>query len=110
MQSLVRQPAPAFTAKAIMGNDVINEDFSLDLYPDRFVLLFFYQLDFTFVCPSEILAFDEALGDFLDFRRQHRLDDHLCNLHARFHRERCRAVIDQDHADLAAVARVDCAG
>jgi peroxiredoxin (alkyl hydroperoxide reductase subunit C) len=66
MSTLVRQPAPAFTAKAIMGNDLINESFSLDLYPDRFVLLFFYPLDFTFVCPSEILAFDESLSDFLD--------------------------------------------
>ncbi len=66
MSTLVRQPAPAFTAKAIMGNDLINESFSLDLFPDRFVLLFFYPLDFTFVCPSEIIAFDESLQEFLD--------------------------------------------
>jgi peroxiredoxin (alkyl hydroperoxide reductase subunit C) len=66
MHNLVRQPAPAFVGKAIMGNDVINEEFSLDLYPDRFVLLFFYPLDFTFVCPSEIIAFDESLSEFLD--------------------------------------------
>jgi peroxiredoxin (alkyl hydroperoxide reductase subunit C) len=66
MSTLVRSPAPAFTAKAIMGNDVINEAFSLDLYRDRFVLLFFYPLDFTFVCPSEILAFDQCLTEFFD--------------------------------------------
>ena len=66
MNTLVRQPAPAFTAKAIMGNDLINEEFTLDLYRDKFVLLFFYPLDFTFVCPSEILAFDQGLTDFLD--------------------------------------------
>jgi len=51
MSTLVRQPAPAFTAQAIMGNDLINEEFNLELYPDKFVLLFFYPLDFTFVCP-----------------------------------------------------------
>ncbi len=66
MNTLVRQPAPAFTAKAIMGNDLLNEEFNLELYPDKFVLLFFYPLDFTFVCPSEILAFDESLEEFLD--------------------------------------------
>jgi peroxiredoxin 2/4 len=66
MSSLVRRTAPEFTATAVMGNDVINEEFSLDLFAGRFVLLFFYPLDFTFVCPSEILAFDRRLPEFME--------------------------------------------
>jgi len=40
------------------------KDISLDSYKGKYVLLFFYPFDFTFVCPSEIVAFDKALGEF----------------------------------------------
>ena len=49
-----------------MPDNEINERLSLDDYKGRYVVLFFYPLDFTFVCPSEILAFDNRLRDFHD--------------------------------------------
>jgi peroxiredoxin (alkyl hydroperoxide reductase subunit C) len=61
--SLVTKEAPDFTAKAVMGDDSFG-DVTLSSYRGKFVLLFFYPLDFTFVCPSEIVAFDKALKDF----------------------------------------------
>ncbi|MBT3296951.1 MAG: peroxiredoxin [Verrucomicrobia bacterium] len=61
--SLVTKEAPDFTAKAVMGDDSFGE-VTLSSYRGKFVLLFFYPLDFTFVCPSEIVAFDKALKDF----------------------------------------------
>lgn len=63
MSVLVTKKAPEFTAQAVMPNNAI-EELSLSAYKDRYVLLFFYPLDFTFVCPSEILAFDRALDEF----------------------------------------------
>lgn len=63
MSVLVTKKAPEFTAQAVMANNAI-EELSLSAYRDRYVLLFFYPLDFTFVCPSEILAFDQALEEF----------------------------------------------
>lgn len=66
MTVLVQTKAPGFTAPAIMPDNEINETLSLDDYKGRYVVLFFYPLDFTFVCPSEILAFDQKLGEFQD--------------------------------------------
>jgi peroxiredoxin (alkyl hydroperoxide reductase subunit C) len=63
MSVLVTKPAPEFTAQAVMANNEIKE-LSLASYKGRYVLIFFYPLDFTFVCPSEILAFDRALDEF----------------------------------------------
>lgn len=63
MSSLVTKEAPNFTAQAVMGNNSI-EELKLSDYRGKYVVLFFYPLDFTFVCPSEIIAFDKALGDF----------------------------------------------
>lgn len=64
MAVLVGKPAPDFTAAAVMGNDTIEESFNLKSYiKDKYALLFFYPLDFTFVCPSEILAFDHRYKD-----------------------------------------------
>ncbi|HOL20492.1 MAG TPA: peroxiredoxin [Candidatus Hydrogenedens sp.] len=60
----VQKPAPDFTATAVMPNDTFNEKFQLSDYKGNYVLLFFYPLDFTFVCPSEILAFDKRLDEF----------------------------------------------
>jgi len=64
LSSLVQQSAPSFKATAILGDNTIKEGFSLEEYRGKYVLLFFYPLDFTFVCPSEILAFDHRLEEF----------------------------------------------
>jgi peroxiredoxin (alkyl hydroperoxide reductase subunit C) len=64
MSVLVQKEAPPFTATAIMPDDAISEGFSLQKFRGRYVALFFYPLDFTFVCPSEILAFDRRLDEF----------------------------------------------
>jgi peroxiredoxin (alkyl hydroperoxide reductase subunit C) len=64
MCTLVTKPAPDFTATAVMPDNSFDEEFKLSSYLDKYVVLFFYPLDFTFVCPSEIIAFDAALEKF----------------------------------------------
>ena len=65
MSVLVGKPAPDFTAKAVLGNNEINETFNLKTQiKGKYALVFFYPLDFTFVCPTEILAFDHRLDEF----------------------------------------------
>jgi peroxiredoxin (alkyl hydroperoxide reductase subunit C) len=64
MSTLVTRSAPDFTATAVMGDNSFKEDFSLSDYRGKYVVLFFYPLDFTFVCPSEIIAFDKSLAEF----------------------------------------------
>ncbi|TAH36829.1 MAG: peroxiredoxin [Planctomycetota bacterium] len=65
MSVLVGKPAPDFTAKAVMPDGSINENFKLsDLRGKKYVVLFFYPLDFTFVCPTELIAFDHRLAEF----------------------------------------------
>ncbi|MBF0453463.1 MAG: peroxiredoxin [Magnetococcales bacterium] len=66
MSVLVTQPAPDFTANAVMPDNSIKADFSLSDSKGKYVVLFFYPLDFTFVCPSEIIAFDHRLKEFKD--------------------------------------------
>ncbi len=66
MCNLVTKPAPDFTATAVMPDNSFKEDFTLSSYKGKYVCLFFYPLDFTFVCPSEILAFDKRLQEFKD--------------------------------------------
>ncbi len=62
---LVGKPAPDFTRAAVMPDGTIVEDFNLQHHLDgAYGLLFFYPLDFTFVCPSEILAFDNRVPAF----------------------------------------------
>ena len=63
MAVLVGKQAPDFTATAVYGNNEIKE-LKLSQFKGKPVVLFFYPLDFTFVCPSEILAFDRALPKF----------------------------------------------
>lgn len=63
MCNLVQKPAPDFTAKAVMPDGGFA-DLSLSSYRGKYVILFFYPLDFTFVCPSEIIAFDKAIDQF----------------------------------------------
>lgn len=64
MSVLVQKEAPGFTAAAVLPGGVIKEGFSPADYRGRYVILFFYPLDFTFVCPSEILAFDHRIEEF----------------------------------------------
>lgn len=65
MAVLVGKPAPDFTAAAVMGDNSINENFNLNSYiKGKAAVVFFYPLDFTFVCPSELIAFDHRLKDF----------------------------------------------
>ena len=64
MSVLVGKKAPDFTAAAVMPDGSINEKFSLSDYSGKYVVLFFYPLDFTFVCPSELIAFDHRLKEF----------------------------------------------
>ena len=65
MAVLVGKQAPDFTAVAVMGDNDINENFSLSAHiKDKYAVIFFYPLDFTFVCPSELLAFDHRLKEF----------------------------------------------
>ena len=67
MTVLVGKQAPDFTATAVMENNEINENFNLTKYLNgKIGVLFFYPLDFTFVCPSEIIAFDNRLQEFKD--------------------------------------------
>jgi len=63
MPTLVTKQAPDFTAQAVMANDAFAE-LTLSSFQGRYVVLFFYPLDFTFVCPSEIIAFDRRLEEF----------------------------------------------
>ncbi|HXA03053.1 MAG TPA: peroxiredoxin [Cytophagaceae bacterium] len=63
--SLVGKKAPSFIAPAVIDGEEIVEDFSLDQYiGKKDVLFFFYPKDFTFVCPTEILAFQDKLKEF----------------------------------------------
>ncbi|KAI1789852.1 peroxiredoxin [Ganoderma leucocontextum] len=62
MVATVQKPAPAFKATAVV--DGLFKDISLADYLGQWVVLFFYPLDFTFVCPTEILAFNDALPQF----------------------------------------------
>lgn len=64
MSVLVGKQAPDFTAAAVMADGSINEEFSLSDYDGQYVVLFFYPLDFTFVCPSELIAFDHRIKEF----------------------------------------------
>jgi peroxiredoxin (alkyl hydroperoxide reductase subunit C) len=66
MSVLVTQPAPDFTAAAVMPDGSINEAFRLSDLKGQYVVLFFWPLDFTFVCPSEIIAHDHRVSKFKD--------------------------------------------
>ncbi len=63
MSMLVTKEAPDFTAKAVLPDNSFAE-LKLSDYRGKYVVLFFYPLDFTFVCPSEIIAFDQKLDAF----------------------------------------------
>ena len=65
MQVLVGKKAPAFKAKAVVNGGEIVSDYSLEQFiGKKYVIFFFYPKDFTFVCPSELHAFQDALAEF----------------------------------------------
>ncbi len=65
MGVLVGKKAPTFTAAAVLANGEIVEDFSFEAATKgKKAVVFFYPLDFTFVCPSELLAFDHRVEEF----------------------------------------------
>jgi peroxiredoxin 2/4 len=61
--TLVTQEAPDFTAEAVLPDNTFGQ-IKLSALRGKYVVLFFYPLDFTFVCPSEILAFNKRIADF----------------------------------------------
>jgi len=64
MSVLVTKQAPDFNADAVLGDGTMDK-LTLSQFRGQYVVLFFYPLDFTFVCPTEIIAFDHRLGDFI---------------------------------------------
>lgn len=62
--SLVGKKAPSFKAQAVVDGINVIQDFSLDQYAGKYVLFFFYPKDFTFVCPTELHAFQSRLEEF----------------------------------------------
>jgi peroxiredoxin (alkyl hydroperoxide reductase subunit C) len=65
MAVLVTKPAPEFKAQAVLTDGSFAE-LSLSQFRGKYVLLFFYPLDFTFVCPTEIIAFSDRVKEFAD--------------------------------------------
>ncbi len=66
MSVLVTKEAPDFVASAVMPDGTIKDDFRLSDLRGEYVMLFFWPLDFTFVCPTEIIAHDKRIGEFKD--------------------------------------------
>ena len=65
MSVLVGKPAPSFNASAVINGGEIVENFSLEQYKgSKYVVFFFYPADFTFVCPSELIAFQDLKEEF----------------------------------------------
>ena len=65
MAVLVGKQAPQFSAQAVVNGSEFAEDFTLEQFKgNKYVVLFFYPKDFTFVCPTELHAFQEKLGEF----------------------------------------------
>ncbi|CAA9994551.1 unnamed protein product [Nesidiocoris tenuis] len=64
MTPKLQKPAPSFAGKAVI--DGVFKDISLEDYKNKYVVLFFYPLDFTFVCPTEIIAFSDSWKKFTE--------------------------------------------
>jgi peroxiredoxin (alkyl hydroperoxide reductase subunit C) len=62
--SLVGKPAPDFNAPSTKNLETLRENASLADYKGKWLVLFFYPMDFTFVCPTEITAFSDRVGEF----------------------------------------------
>lgn len=84
MTIFVGKEAVNFTSKAVMPDNSINNHFNLKEYTEGYkVILFFYPLNFTFVCPSEIIAFNNRLGEFTEKKTKVvsiSIDSHFCHL------------------------------
>ncbi len=66
MAVLVGKPAPDFTVPAVLANGEIVDNYNFaDAIKGKYALVFFYPLDFTFVCPSELIALDHRIPDFV---------------------------------------------
>ncbi len=66
MSTLVAKQAPDFTSAAVLADGSIVDNFSLSSFKGKKIVLFFYPLDFTFVCPSEIIAHHHRMAQFKD--------------------------------------------
>ena len=64
MTSLVTREAPQFTARAVMPDDTFTDSFTLSQFHGRYVALVFYPMDFSIVCPTELLALDHRIEQF----------------------------------------------
>jgi len=64
MAVLVGKQAPDFTATAVLGNNEITDITFSSVTKGKYAVVFFYPLDFTFVCPSELIAFNHRLAEF----------------------------------------------
>lgn len=64
MSVRIGQEAPLFTTPALVGREIT--EISLSDYEGKWVVLFFYPMDFTFVCPTELVEFNQAVEDFED--------------------------------------------
>jgi len=64
MSVLVGKQAPDFKATAVLADGTIKDDFKLSDFMGKYVVLFFYPLDFTFVCPTELIAFSKRIKEF----------------------------------------------
>jgi len=64
MGVLVGKKAPGFSAQAVINGGEIVNNFTLEQFKGKYVVLFFYPKDFTFVCPTELFAFQEKLEEF----------------------------------------------
>jgi alkyl hydroperoxide reductase subunit AhpC len=78
MSIQVKQKAPDFTAEAVVGGEF--KKISLSDYEGKWVVLFFYPMDFTFVCPTEITAFSDAVEKF----QQHNAQVLACSVDSKF--------------------------
>jgi len=70
MSTLIGKPAPEFKATAVMPDNTLNENFNLADFRGKNVILFFYPLDFTFVCPTEIIEFNRKLDQFKELNTE----------------------------------------
>lgn len=64
MSVLVAKKAPDFESPAVMADGIIKEDFKLSDLEGKYVVLFFWPMDFTFVCPTEIISHDLRIDEF----------------------------------------------
>lgn len=64
MPAIIGKPAPVFKAPAVVNGEIT--DVSLSDYKGKYVICFFWPLDFTFVCPTEIVAFSDRIQEFKD--------------------------------------------